>query len=66
MKTDERDKRRERIQVQIDTVKAQLLDATRRLQGREYVHQKQVTAKDRLLKDLNERLRVLEEELADE
>jgi len=65
MKTDERDKRRERIQVQIDTVKAQLLDATRRLQGREYVHQKQVTAKDRLLKDLNERLRVLEEEYVD-
>ena len=60
-----RDKR-EDIQSKIDQIKARMMDATRRLQGREYVHWKQVTAKRRLLKDLNEQLKVLEEELANE
>ena len=58
-------RRHEEIQVDIDRVKARMMDATRRLQGREYVHWKQVTAKRRLLKDLNEQLRALEE-LVDE
>lgn len=57
---------REEIQAKIDKIKEQKLDATRRLQGREYVHWKQVTAKRRLLKDLNEQLSVLEEKLANE
>lgn len=58
--------RRMEIQAQIDGIKEQMLDATRRLQGREYVHWKQVTAKRRLLKDLDERLKGLEEKLANE
>ena len=62
----ERDVRRKKIRAEIDRIKAQKKDAIRRLQGREYVHQKQITARRRLFKDLDERLRILEEEYTDE
>ena len=58
------DMRRKEIQTEINRIRKQLEDATRSLQGREYVWNRQITARDRLRKDLNEQLRILEEEYA--
>jgi len=58
--------RRKKIQGEIDQIKERKADAMRRLQNREYVHNKQITARRRLLNDLDARLKVLEEELANE
>jgi len=54
--------KRRKIRKEIDSIKAQKNDAMRRLQGREFVHRKQITARRRLLNDLNARLKILEAE----
>ena len=58
----ENDKKREKIQVEIDRINAKKDGAIRRLRGREYVHQKQITARRRLFKDLDERLEALQKQ----
>lgn len=54
---------REEIQAEIDKILRQKEAARASLRGREYVHQKQITARRRLFMDLDKRLAVLEEQL---
>ena len=51
---------RRRIRAEINRIKKQLEDATKSLQGREYVWNKQITARALLRKDLNAQLEILE------
>jgi len=58
--------RREKIQAEMDKIKRQIEVARLQIRGREYVWPRQSAGFKRLKKDLNERLRVLEEEYANE
>lgn len=58
----ERDIKREKIQDEMSRINTKKDDAIRRLRGREYVHQKQITARSRLFKDLDERLETLQKQ----
>ena len=51
---------RRRIRGEINRIKKQLENATKSLQGREYVWNRQITARARLRKDLNAQLEILE------
>ena len=50
---------RERIKAEINRIKAEMEDATRRLWGREYVWPRQRAGRDRLKRDLNKQLDIL-------
>ena len=58
--------RREKIQAEMDKIKRQIEVARLQIRGREYVRPRQSAGFKRLKKDLNERLKVLEEEYANE
>ena len=51
---------RRRIRAAINRIKKQLEDATKSLQGREYVWNRQIVGRARLRKDLNAQLEILE------
>ena len=58
--------RRESIQVEIHKIKRQIEDARLQIRGREYVWPRQMDGFKRLKKNLEEKLKALEEELANE
>ena len=58
--------RRREIQMEMDKIKRQIDDARLQIRGREYVWPRQSAGFKRLKKELDERLRVLGEELVNE
>jgi len=57
---------RERIKAQIRQIKEQIEDARNQIRGREYVWPRQSAGAKRLIRDLNECLKALEERLVNE
>jgi len=57
---------RERIRLQIRQIKEQIEDARNQIRGREYVWPRQSAGVKRLIRDLNECLKALEERLVNE
>ena len=60
------DVRRRQIQAEMDKIRRQIDDARLQIRGKEYVWPRQSAGFKRLKKELDERLRVLEEEYVDE
>jgi len=58
--------RREKVLDEMDKIKRQIEDARLQIRGREYVWPRQSAGFKRLKKELDERLRTLEEEYANE
>ena len=57
---------KERIRVQIKQIKEQIEAAWLQIRGTEYIWPRQIAGFKRLKKDLDEKLRILEGELANE
>ena len=57
---------KERLRLQIRLIREQIEDARNQIRGREYVCPRQSAGVKRLIRDLNERLKVLEREYSGE